>query len=250
MVYRFLTTKSSLMLRCIAIDDEPLALELLADNISKVSFLQLVAECSNPLEALKVMQDRKVDLVFLDIQMPGLTGLQFIQSLAERPMFILITAYEKYALDGYTLDVIDYLVKPVSLDRFIKACNKAKDLHELKLKGNNIQSGNLKAEYFFVNVDYKLLKITFSDITFIEGLKDYIKIHLKSTNRPVITRMSMKSVEEQLPADQFIRVHKSYIVSTAHITAVMKNSIFIGELELPVSDNYRETLSLFTGRNT
>lgn len=235
------------MLRCIAIDDEPLALELLVDNISKVPFLELVAECSNPLEALKVMQEQKVDLVFLDIQMPGLTGLQFIQSLAEKPMFILITAYEKYALDGYTLDVLDYLVKPVSLDRFIKACNKARELHELKSKGNN-NTSNLKADYFFVNVDYKLLKVVFSDITFIEGLKDYIKIHLKSTTRPVITRMSMKSVEEELPETDFFRIHKSYIVSIAHITAIMKNSVFIGELEIPVSDNYRDTLTTLTGK--
>src|SRR5436190_19123579 len=193
------------MLRCIAIDDEPLALELLVDNISKVPFLQLVAECSNPLEALKVLQEQKVDLIFLDIQMPGLTGLQFIQSLAEKPMFILITAYEKYALDGYTLDVLDYLVKPVSLDRFIKACNKARELHELKLKGTN-NTSNSKADYFFVNVDYKLLKVVFADITFIEGLKDYIKIQLKSTTRPVIKRMRMKSVEEQLEEADFLRI--------------------------------------------
>ena len=237
------------MLRCIAIDDEPLALELLADNISKVPFLELVAECANPLEALKIMQEQKIDLVFLDIQMPGLTGLQFIQSLAEKPMFILITAYEKYALDGYTLDVLDYLVKPVSLDRFIKACNKAKDLHELKVKGTTGNTTGVKNNYFFVNVDYKLLKIIFDDITWIEGLKDYIKIHLKSTTRPVITRMSMKSVEEQLPETDFLRVHKSYIVSVKHITAVMKNSIFIDELELPVSDNYRDALAILTGRN-
>ncbi|QEC66700.1 response regulator transcription factor [Panacibacter ginsenosidivorans] len=237
------------MLRCIAIDDEPLALELLVDNISKVPFLELVAECSNPLEALKVLQEKKVDLIFLDIQMPGLTGLQFIQSLAEKPMFILITAYEKYALDGYTLDVIDYLVKPVSLDRFIKACNKARDLHELKIKGNDNNGNTQKADYFFVNVDYKLLKVVFADITFIEGLKDYIKIHLKSTTRPIITRMSMKSVEEQLPENDFIRIHKSYIVSVSHITAVMKNSVFIGELEIPVSDNYKDTLAALTGKH-
>jgi DNA-binding LytR/AlgR family response regulator len=238
------------MLRCIAIDDEPLALELLVDNISKVPFLELVAECSNALEALKVLQEKKVDLIFLDIQMPGLTGLQFIQSLAEKPMFILITAYEKYALDGYTLDVLDYLVKPVSLDRFIKACNKAKDLHDLKIKGSDNNSNIQKTDYFFVNVDYKLLKVIFADITFIEGLKDYIKIHLKSTARPIITRMSMKSVEEQLPENDFIRVHKSYIVSIAHITAVMKNSVFIGELEIPVSDNYKDTLAALTGKHS
>jgi len=238
------------MLRCIAIDDEPLALELLVDNISKVPFLELVAECSNALEALKVLQEKKVDLVFLDIQMPGLTGLQFIQSLAEKPMFVLITAYEKYALDGYTLDVLDYLVKPVSLDRFIKACNKARDLHELKIKGNDNNGNAQKTDYFFVNVDYKLLKVVFADITFIEGLKDYIKIHLKSTTRPIITRMSMKSAEEQLPENDFIRVHKSYIISVMHITAVMKNSIFIGELELPVSDNYKDALAAITGRHS
>ncbi|CAN5806603.1 LytTR family DNA-binding domain-containing protein [soil metagenome] len=238
------------MLRCIAIDDEPLALELLVDNISKVPFLELVAECSNPLEALKVMQEQRVDLVFLDIQMPGLTGLQFIQSLAEKPMFILITAYEKYALDGYTLDVLDYLVKPVSLDRFIKACNKAREMHQLKIRGNDSNGNTPKADYFFVNVDYKLLKVVFADITFIEGLKDYIKIHLKSTSRPIITRLSMKSVEEQLPSAEFIRIHKSYIVSVTHVTAIMKNSIFIGEQELPVSDNYRDTLTTLTRRHS
>lgn len=238
------------MLRCIAIDDEPLALELLVDNISKVPFLELVAECSNPLEAMKVLEQQSVDLVFLDIQMPGLTGLQFIQSLAEKPMFILITAYEKYALDGYTLDVLDYLVKPVSLDRFIKACNKAREMHQLKIRGNDSNGNSQKADYFFVNVDYKLLKVVFADITFIEGLKDYIKIHLKSTSRPIITRLSMKSVEEQLPSAEFIRIHKSYIVSVTHVTAIMKNSIFIGEQELPVSDNYRDTLTTLTGRHS
>lgn len=239
------------MLRCIAIDDEPLALELLVDNISKVPYLELVAQCSNALEALKVLQEQKVDLVFLDIQMPGLTGLQFIQSLAEKPMFILITAYEKYALDGYTLDVLDYLVKPVSLERFIKACNKAREMHQLKIRGGGENNGNnQKADYFFVNVDYKLLKVVFADITFIEGLKDYIKIHLKSTSRPIITRMSMKSVEEQLPSAEFIRIHKSYIVSVMHVTAIMKNSIFIGEQELPVSDNYRDALTTLTGRHS
>src|SRR5436190_3866523 len=174
------------MLRCIAVDDEPLALELLEDNISKVPYLQLVAKCSNAIEAMKVLQQQPADLIFLDIQMPGLTGLQFIQSMTEKPMIILITAYEKYALEGFNLDVLDYLVKPVSLDRFIKACNKAKDLHDLKIKGSDNNGNIQKTDYFFVNVDYKLLKVVFADITFIEGLKDYIKIHLKSTTRPII----------------------------------------------------------------
>ncbi len=234
------------MMRCMAIDDEPLALELLEDNISKVPYLQLVASCNNPLEAMKLLQEKPVDLIFLDIQMPGLTGLQFIQSLSIRPQFILITAYEKYALDGFNLDVTDYLVKPVSFDRFLKACNKAWDLHQLKSKPK--EAAAVAPDYFFVNVDYSLVKLSFSDILYIEGLKDYIKIHIKSSTKAVITRMSMKSIEEELPAHLFIRIHKSYIISIASITAIRKNSVFIGAMELPVSDNYKDALTAITGK--
>jgi two-component system LytT family response regulator len=237
------------MLRCIAVDDEPLALELLEDNISKVPFLQMVAKCSNAMEAMKVLQQQSVDLIFLDIQMPGLTGLQFIQSMAIKPMIILITAYEKYALQGFNLDVTDYLVKPVSIDRFVKACNKAWEIHQLKNKPQTNNSPPAAVpDYFFVNVDYSLLKINFADIIWIEGLKDYVKIHLKSTSKSVITRISMKSIEEQLPSAKFLRIHKSYIVSVEQITAVRKNSVFIKELELPVGDNYRETVNTLTGK--
>lgn len=235
------------MIRCIAIDDEPLALELLEDNISKLPYLQLVASCDNALEAMGVMRDQTVDLVFLDIQMPELTGLQFIKSISQRPMIILITAYEKYALEGFKLDVLDYLVKPVPLDRFIKACNKAKELFDLKEK-NKDGSPVLTAEYLFVSVDYSLLKVVFADIMYIEGLKDYIKIQLKGTSKPVVTRMSMKAIEEALPATKFIRVHKSYIVSISYVTAARKNSIFIGAVEIPVSESYPEALSIITGR--
>jgi DNA-binding LytR/AlgR family response regulator len=235
------------MLTCIAIDDEPLALELLEDNISKVPFLQLQDSFSNPLEAMKYLQQQQVDLVFLDIQMPGITGLQFIQSIAQKPMFILITAYEKYALDGFNLDVVDYLVKPVSLERFMKACNKANELYQLRTKQKE-SSADFSSEYFFINVDYSLLKVVFKDIIYIEGLKDYIKIHLKSTAKPIVARMSMKSIEEQLPASIFIRVQKSYIVSKEYITAIRKNSIFIGNIEIPVGDNYRDALGSLIGR--
>src|SRR6476646_8885942 len=200
------------MLKCIAIDDEPLALELLEDNISKVPYLQLSASFNNPLDAIKLLQQESIDLVFLDIQMPGLTGLQFIQSITQKPMFILITAYEKYALDGFNLDVVDYLVKPVALDRFIKACSKAWELYQLKTKQKETSS-DAAQDYFFINVDYSLLKVVFKDIIYIEGLKDYIKIHLKSSSKPVVARISMKSLEEQLPSAIFIRVQKSYIVS-------------------------------------
>ncbi len=235
------------MIRCIAIDDEPLALELLEDNISKLPYLQLVASCDNALEAMELMRKQTVDLIFLDIQMPGLTGLQFIKSITQRPMIILITAYEKYALEGFNLDVLDYLVKPVPLDRFIKACNKAKELFDLK-ENNKDGSPVMTAEYLFVSVDYSLLKVVFADIMYIEGLKDYIKIQLKSTSKPVITRMSMKAIEEALPANQFIRVHKSYIVSLSYVTAARKNSVFIGTVEIPVSESYPDALTIITGR--
>ena len=239
------------MLHCLAIDDEPLALDLLVDNISKVPYLELVASCSNPLEAMNVLQAKSVDLIFLDIQMPGLTGLQFIQSLTQKPMFILITAYEKYALEGFNLDVVDYLVKPVPLERFIKACGKAFELHQLKNSQKDPSSTLPSQGYIFVNVDYSMLKIVLSDILWIEGLKDYIKIYLKSNpNKPVIPRMSMKAMEEELPSSQFIRVHKSFIVSKDHITAVRKNSLFIGAMEIPVSENYRDAITSIIGKQS
>ena len=231
------------MIRCLAIDDEPLALELLVDNISKVPFLQLIDSCDNVMDAMKVMQTQTIDLILLDIQMPGLTGLQFIESMTEKPMIILITAYKQYALEGYNLDVTDYLVKPVSLDRFIKACNKAKQLFELKSTPKIAP----KPEYIFVNADYSMVKITLNDIIYIEALKDYISFHLKSARHPVITRMPMKTMEEQLPATMFIRIHKSYIVSVSFITAIRKSSVFIDLLELPLSDTYRHNVAALTG---
>ncbi len=229
------------MLNCIAVDDEPLALRLLADNIGKVPYLHLVASCGDAFEATRVLQDNPVDLMFIDIQMPGLTGLQFIESLARKPMVILITAYKQYALEGYNLDVVDYLVKPVALDRFIKACNKAQELHLLKTAGT--RSPNSPApEYMFVNIGYSLLKVIFADIEWIEGLKDYLQIHLKSTPKPVIVRMSFKAIEEQLPPTAFVRIHKSYIVSVNSITAIRKSSVFIREHEFPVGETYREVI--------
>lgn len=234
------------MLKCIAIDDEELALELLEDNISKVPFLQLIAKSDNPLEAIELIQEQAIDLVFLDIQMPGLTGLQLINSLTNKPMFILVTAYEKYALEGFNLNVVDYLVKPVSLDRFIQACNKARELHQLKNKAATTKE--VEQEYFFINVDYSHLKVVFADVIWIEGFKDYIKIHIKSSSHPVVARISMKSIEDQLPASKFIRIQKSYIVSINYITAVRKNSVFIGATELPIGENYKEAVSALLGK--
>jgi two-component system, LytTR family, response regulator len=229
------------MLRCLAIDDEPLALELLEDNISQVPFLQLAGKCSNAMEAMQFLKEHSVDLIFLDIQMPGLTGLQFIQSLTQKPMIILVTAYEKFALDGFNLDVVDYLVKPVPLDRFIKACNKAWELYQLKNKTSIVTEAS--PEYFFVNVEYSLHKVEFADILWIEGLKDYVKINLKSSSKPIVTRMSMKALEDQLPPSKFIRIHKSYILAVAAISSIRKNSVFVGNTEFPVGDSYKDAVA-------
>jgi len=232
-------------MKCIAIDDEPLALDLLEDNISMVPYLQLTGKCNNAFEAMEILRHQQVDLIFLDIQMPGLTGLQFLESLPNKPLVILITAYEKYALEGFNLAVTDYLVKPVSLERFIKACNKAQELFLLRTGGKTARE---EADFFFVNVDYSLLKVVFSDIRWVEGLKDYVKIHLGSSPKPVITRMSIKGMEEQLPGSRFVRVHKSYIVSIAAITTIRKNSVFLDTLELPVGDTYRDAVYAIAGK--
>jgi two-component system, LytTR family, response regulator len=243
------------MLKCIAIDDEPLALHLLTDYIGKVPFLNLVATAGDAFEAAKLLQEKPVDLIFIDIQMPGLTGLQFIQSLAKRPMVIIVTAYKKFAPEGFDLDVVDYLVKPMGLDRFMKACNKAQELYELRttaLANAGTGAGPATpntAEFFFVNVDYSLVKVLFADIIWIEGSGDYVKIHLKSAPKPLLVRTSAKTLESELPAEKFLRIHKSYIVAVASITAIRKNSLFIGELELPVGETYRDTLRQLTGRD-
>lgn len=233
------------MLRCIAIDDEELALELLEDNIRKVPGLELLASFTNPLEALQLLRQGGVDLVFLDIQMPGITGLQFIQSVPQKCMFILVTAYEHYALDGFNLNVVDYLVKPVAFDRFVLACNRAQELHRLQQGAFSGGEKQAEATFFFIPVDYKMVKVVFSDITMVEGLKDYVKIHLREEPHPLVARMSMKTLEDQLPHTGFLRIHKSYIVSKQAITAVRKNSVFIGQHEYPVGDHYKDALDAF-----
>ncbi|HXR83602.1 MAG TPA: LytTR family DNA-binding domain-containing protein [Hanamia sp.] len=235
------------MMQCIAVDDEKLVLDLLIDNIRQVPYLQLVKACRNAMEAIEVLQKEKVDLIFLDIQMPRLSGLQLIQTLQQPPMVILVTAYEQYALEGYNLNVVDYLLKPVSFERFLKACNKAKELFDLK-KDKSVTPKEELPDHIFVNVEYTLVKILFSDILFIEGLKDYIKIHLASANKPVLTKMSLKAMEEKLPADKFIRIHKSYIVAADKIRVIKRDLINIGNHEIPVSDFYKENLVRITNK--
>ncbi|MGZ4034876.1 MAG: LytR/AlgR family response regulator transcription factor [Bacteroidia bacterium] len=228
------------MIQCLAVDDETLALDLLEDNIRQIPFLHLVKRCKNAYEAMEVLQNEPIDLIFLDIQMPGITGMQFLQSLQSRPMVIFITAYKKYALDGFNLDVLDYLVKPVPFDRFLKASNKALEYYNLKQKPMHLQ--DTTTEYIFVNSEYNLVKILINDITYIEGLKDYIKIHLTNLVKPVITRLSLKAIEEKLPSAKFIRVHKSFIISIDKISSIRKNRILVNESEVPLSDLYRANL--------
>jgi two-component system, LytTR family, response regulator len=223
------------MINCIAVDDEPLALQLLQDNISKVPFLHLKAACNDAFEAISILNSESIDLVFADIQMPGLSGLEFANSLENPPMIIFITAYKQYAIEGFNLAVIDYLVKPVALDRFIKACYRAKEQFELR----NIPK---TADYFFVNADYSQVKVVFSDIIWVEGLSDYVKIHLKSTSKSLVVRKSLKNLETELPAKQFIRIHKSILISIGGITAIRRNSIFLGEKEFSIGETYRDTI--------
>lgn len=225
------------MMRCIAIDDELLVRELLEDSIRQVPFLQLIKTCKNAIEAMEVMQHEQVDLIFLDIQMPRLTGLQFLRSLTQAPMVILVTAYEQYALEGFELHVVDYLLKPFSFERFLKACNHAYELFRLQHKTAEVPKD------FFVYVEYVQVKIVVADITYIEGLKDYIKIHLSSSAKPVLTRMTIKAIEEKLPPPAFIRTHKSFLVAARKITAVKRDLVIIGDKEIPVSEFYKENVT-------
>ena len=229
------------MMRCIAVDDESLALDLLEDNIRKVPFLTLVKRCKNAFEAHEAVMNEKIDLIFLDIQMPGISGVQFLQSITNPPLVIFITAYEQFALQGFNLDVVDYLLKPVSFDRFLKAANKAHEFFNLK----HAAPSNTSNEFLFVYSEYNLVKITVRDIIYIEGLKDYIKIFIVNATRPIITRLSMKSIEEKLPADRFVRVHKSFIVAIDKIISIRKGKISINNVHVPISDHYKENLYRF-----
>lgn len=229
------------MLNCIAVDDENLALDLLEDNINKIPFLNLVKRCKNAFDAIEILQNESIDLVFLDIQMPGITGVQFLQSLKTRPMVIFVTAYKQYALEGFELDVVDYLLKPIDFERFLKAVNKAFELYTLKHKP--VASDELpldKTSSIFVNADYSLVKIKVSDITYIEGLKDYIKIYTSTSTKPIVTRMTMKAIEEKLPTPDCFRVHKSFIVSLDKIESIRNLKIKIGNSQIPISESYSE----------
>ncbi|MCK6694340.1 MAG: LytTR family DNA-binding domain-containing protein [Thermoanaerobaculia bacterium] len=238
-------------LRCLAVDDESLARKMLEDNIRQVPFLELARSCKNAFEAMQVLQETPIDLIFLDIQMPGMLGTQFLHSLPEKPMVIFVTAYPNYAVESYDLDVIDYLMKPVSLERFTKAAYKALDAQRKKealaaapkTAPPAAVSEPEQPDFFFVNVEYSLVKIPVCDITHIEGMKDYVKIYLQSTKKPVLTKSTLKAMEEKLPPRGFFRVHKSFIVRLDKIESLRNKEIRIGEHEIPVGEgNWEELL--------
>lgn len=224
------------MMRCMAVDDEKWVLDLLVDNISRVPFLQLVGRCKNALEATELLHREEVDLVFLDIQMPGLDGIQFVQSLQHPPMIIFVTAYKEHAWEGFELAAVDYLLKPVSFERFLKACNKAREL--FRLQQRTTTSKELPAS-FFVYVEYNQVKININEIVYIEGMKDYVKIYLTTATKPVITKMSLKALEDKLLPYRLVRIHKSYIIAADKVTAVKRDLICLGAVELPLSESYR-----------
>ncbi|GAA4103163.1 LytTR family DNA-binding domain-containing protein [Mucilaginibacter panaciglaebae] len=234
-------------MNCIIIDDEPLALELLEDNIRMVESLELVASCQSAAQAMQVLQQQPVDLIFCDIQMPGINGLQFVKSLANKPLIIFVTAYDQFALDGFELDVVDYLLKPVAVERFLKACNKARTIFEQNKRNANAETDK-RRKYIFLYADYNLIKVNHDDITYIEGLKDYVKIYLNNAPKAIISRVTIKSLESQLPADGFFRIHKSYIVNLDHVHSIRKGRIKVADVEIPFSDSYKEVIDRMTGR--
>lgn len=220
---------------CIAIDDEPFALKLITDDIQKILFLDLKATFSSPMDALVVMQKEPIDLIFLDIQMPVLTGTQFLRTLKNAPMVIFTTAYEQYALEGFDLNVVDYLVKPIPFDRFLKAANKAHDLFKLKNSSAPKERG-----FFFVHAEYKEIKLFYDEILYVEGLKDYVKIFVEKLQHPILTRMNLKAIEGKLPSDEFVRIHNSFIVSLSRIKSFQKSQVFIGNIAIPIGEKYAE----------
>ena len=225
------------MIRCIIVDDEPLAREVLVEFAGKVPFLETVSVCSSGYEALEVLKNETVDLIFLDIQMPDITGMQLYNSLSARPMVIFTTAYSDYAVEGFEVDAVDYLVKPFSFERFLKAVNKANDLTRLKEESHSVKPEN-DAPYIFIKDGNKTVKINLDDILYLEGMKDYVKIVL--SGRSVLTLISMQKMLEKLPSARFIRIHRSYIVPLAKIDTVERNRVVIGDKWIPVGNMYKE----------
>ncbi|MEP1088359.1 LytTR family DNA-binding domain-containing protein [Algoriphagus sp.] len=242
-------------LNCVAIDDEPLGLELLSKFIEQTSFLNLIGKFSNAIEALGFINQNEVQLAFMDIQMPDLSGMELARVLdgkknADKTRIIFATAYHQFAIEGYKVDALDYLLKPYSYEDFLNAATKAYSYFErlAQPKPESIATDSAAPEYIFLKVEYQLVKVNLKDIAYVEAYKDYVKVHLLSKPNPLLSLTSLKSMEELLPAEKFMRVHRSYIVALDHIDSVSKNVIQIGQNHISVSDNYKEGFLEFMSR--
>ena len=229
-------------MKCLIVDDEHLARQLLASYLDRMPGMELVGSCEDALSALKILREQPIDVLLLDIQLPDLTGLELLKTLSHTPQVILITAYAEHALQGFELDVADYLLKPVSFERFVQAINKV----ALRLEPSTPIASPLSAfpqplptpDHIFVKVDYQLLKIRFADIRYIEGMREYVS--LQTAERRHLIYQSLRKLEELLSDQQFVRVHKSYLVSLPHIDRIHGNTLFIGEKEIPIGKSYKE----------
>ena len=235
------------MIKCLIVDDEPLALELLEDFIKQMPMLALVASCSNAAQAAAVMNEQAIDLLFLDIHMPGMNGITFLKSLKmhQRPMVVFTTAYHQYALEGFDLNVLDYLMKPIAFERFLKTVHKAIGQME---KPSGISITLPKKDFLFIKSEYKTFKVNVDDIIYIEGLKDYAKIYTTTGN--ILTLKSLKAIEAMLPGDEFVRVHRSYIIAIKKIKMISRNQITLSnEVSIPLSEGYKEELNNIINSN-
>ena len=223
-------------LNCIIIDDEPIARKGLEEHVQEIDFLHCIASCENAIKASTWLNEDHIDLMYLDIQMPKVSGIDFLKGLKNPPLTILTTAYSDYALEGYNLDVIDYLVKPITFERFLKASRKALEFFQLKVNAAN-HSANA-VDYFFVRCDRKFEKVFFRDVSFIEGLQNYAVIHVGE--RKLITYITLTSLENQLPKDQFLKVHKSFLISVRHIKAIEGDELILDGARIPISRGLRE----------
>ena len=251
-----------MILNCIAVDDEPLALGLVVAFIEQTPFLKLIGRYASAVEALKAIHAQKVDVLFLDIQMPDLNGIELARVLdnskGHKPRIIFTTAYNQFALEGYRVDALDYLLKPFNYEEFLHAANKALTYSELVEKSNTpaaapaavttIIEERIEDEYLFLKVEYQLVRISLNDILYIEGLKDYVKVWLKSAEKPVLSLTSLKSLEEKLPSKKFMRVHRSFIVSLDKINSITRNALQIGKVNITVGDQYKEAFSQFLSK--
>jgi DNA-binding LytR/AlgR family response regulator len=235
------------MIRTIAIDDEPLALQLLTGCIKKTPFLELVGEFDNPFSAMEFLNRETADLMFLDIQMPDLTGTEFVKAIKDGPKLVFVTAYEKYALESFKLDAIDYILKPYSYEEFLQAALKAQRL--INLEGRNQEQIGFSTDFLFIKSEYKVRRIRFDHILYIEGLKDYIKVYVTGEPKPILSIGSLKTMEAKLPSSKFMRVHRSFIVNLEKIETIERSRIIFGKEYIPIGDQYKEQFQEFLGRN-